>query len=143
MWFVSRRMTTHRPRNDRSSGSRGGRTRWRGRLEGLEERVVLGTFAGDLAMAGATALSPQVVAAQYQVTGGSLTGPMTLGIYRSPTATFGNSSILVGQTTLQGTDLGVGSHQVTVNLSQTLDINPSMKYVLAVADPGDAVAETS
>jgi hypothetical protein len=94
-------------------------------------------------MVGATALSPQVVAAQYQVTVQNLTGTMPLDIYRSPTATFGSSSILVGQTTLQVTDLTVGSHQVTVNLSQTLDINPSMKYVLAVADPGNTVAETT
>jgi hypothetical protein len=99
--------------------------------------------AGNLTMAGATALSPQVVSAQYQITGSDLTGTMPLDIYRSSTAAIGNSSILVGQTTLQLTDLTVGSHQVTVNLSQALDINPSMKYVLAVADPGNTVAETT
>jgi hypothetical protein len=68
---------------------------------------------------------------------------MTLGIYRSTTTTFSSSSILVGQTTLQGTDLNPGPHQVTVSLSRTLTIDPSMKYVLAVADPGNAVAEAS
>ena len=113
------------------------------RWERLEERVVLGTFAGNLAMVGATSLSPQAVSAQYQITGAPLAGPLTLGIYRSPAAAFGSSSILVGQMTLQGTDLDVGSHTVTVNLAQPLDINPSLRFVLAVADPGDAVPETS
>src|SRR5205823_10321759 len=40
-------------------------------------------------------------------------------------------------------DLDVGSHQVSVSLPQALDINPARKYVLAVADPGGQVAESS
>ena len=111
--------------------------RWLGRVEQLEERTVLATLAGQLAMISATALSPSLVTASYAVTGAPLAEPMTLGIYRSPSATFGSSSVLVGQTTLQIADLSLGSHQVSVSLTQPLDINPAEKFVLAVADPSN------
>jgi hypothetical protein len=50
---------------------------------------------------------------------------------------------LVGQTTLENAELTPGSHLVTVSLSQTLDINPSKKFELAVADSADQVPEAS
>jgi hypothetical protein len=112
-------------------------------LERLEERVALSTTLGDLAMTGATALSPQVVSAQYAVTGAAVSGPMTLAIYRSASPTFvASADVLVGQTTLAGADLGLGTHQVSVTLAQALDIDPGMKYVLAVANPGGQAAES-
>ena len=72
-----------------------------GRVEQLEERTRSRQPAGQLAMISATALSPSLVTASYAVTGAPLAVPMTLAIYRSPTSTFGSSSVLVGQTTLQ------------------------------------------
>ena len=53
---------------------------------------------------------------------------MTLAIYRAANPTFvASSDVLVGQTTLNGAELDVGTHQVAVTLSQTLDIDPAMK----------------
>jgi hypothetical protein len=109
-------------------------------MERLEERVAL-SASGNVAMVAATSLSPVSVIAQYQVTG-SLTGPMTLGIYRSPTSSFGSLSVLVGQEQLQSADLTPGTHETDVSLTQALDINPSLKFVLAVADPANQVSET-
>jgi hypothetical protein len=115
-------------------------------VESLEGRVVLSGIAQadlpDLAMTGVTSLSPQQVSAAYEITGDMLT-PMTLGIYRSATSSLDGSSVLVGQTTLQASELTPGAHQVVVSLAQPLDINPSLKDVLAVADPAGQVAETT
>jgi hypothetical protein len=113
-------------------------------VERLEERIVPSALPGELIMTGATALSPQVVSADYQVTGSALTGPMTLAIYRAPSPAFDAAhDVLAGQATLSGVELSVGSQQVTVTLSQPLDIDPAMKYVLAVANPGGQVPESS
>jgi pimeloyl-ACP methyl ester carboxylesterase len=143
MRLRSLRVTIRRVQARQARAKGRGRKAWRGYVEQLEGRIALASAVGNLAMSGATALSPQSVSAQYQVTGADLSGPMTLGIYRSPTPTFGPSSLIVGQATIQGSDLTVGPHQMTVNLSNALDINPSEKYVLAVADPGGQVAESS
>lgn len=129
-------------RRQNASGARK-HARWLGQLEQLEERTVPATLAGQLAMISATALSPSLVTASYTVTGAPLAEPMTLGVYRSPSATLGSSSVLVGQTTLQIADLSLGSHQVSVSLAQPLGINPAEKFVLAVADPSDQTGQTS
>lgn len=114
--------------------------RWRPRVERLEERVVLAP-SGNVAMLAATSLSPVSVVTRYQITG-SLTGAMTLGIYRSSTPSLDTSSVLVGQTQIDTTGLPPAVYQTTVSLTQPLDINPSLKYVLAVADSTSQIAET-
>ena len=112
--------------------------------ERLEERVVRSALPGEWIMTGATALSPQVVAADYQVTGSALTEPMTMAVYRAASPAFDAAhDVLAGQATLSGSELTVGSHRVTVPLSRPLDIDPAMKYVLVVADPGGQVPESS
>ena len=88
MWLLSRPSQMKRRLSRPTRSSRRRSIPWQGRPEPLEERVVLGTFAGSLSMVSATSLSPQVVSAQYQVTGASLGGTVTLEIYRSPTAAF-------------------------------------------------------
>jgi hypothetical protein len=87
-------------------------------------------------MQAATAASPQAVTASYQVTG-SLPGPVALDVYRSPAPSFGPGAQLAGQEPLSAADLASGTHQVTVSLSNPLDINPSEKYVLVIAHAGD------
>lgn len=140
-WEVTMRLIW--PRRYRRADSTGREKTWRGRVERLEDRAVLGILSGNLAMESVTSISPRVVSTQYEVTGLPLTGSLPLGIYRSPSETFSSSSLLVGETILQGADLDVGSHTITVDLTQPLDIDPSRKYVLAVADPGNVVSEAS
>jgi hypothetical protein len=113
-----------------------------GLLEPLEVRTLMAAPQGNIAMLSLTALRPQNVQAQYRVDG-SLAGPVTLGIYRSTIPSFSSTSLLVGQATLQGANLTAGTHQATVSLAEPLDIDPSEKFVLAVADPANQVAETS
>lgn len=106
-----------------------------GVLEPLEERVVMAAL-GAVTLETTTALSPQVVKAGYQVVG-SVSGPITLDVYRSATASYGSSSVRVGQLSLQASDLSTGAHDVDVPLTQVLDIDPSKPYVLTVAQSGD------
>jgi hypothetical protein len=98
---------------------------------------------GTITMESATAVSPQVVKAEYAVQG-TLTTPVTLDVYRSATTTFNAmTSTLVGQLALQASDLTPATHDVTVAQTQTLGINPSEKYVLAVAHIGDTTQPAS
>ncbi len=120
-----------------------GRTPRRARvgIEPLEQRLVLAT--GDLAMTAATALNPSVVVAHYAIHDSALTAGVPLDIYRSADNTFDPSDTLLGQTMLTGSQLDLGSHSVDVTLTSPLIINPSQKYVIAVANQSGVVPESN
>lgn len=104
-------------------------------LEAMEGRILL---AADLAMTGATALSPSVVVAQYTVGDQPLSGAVPVTVYRSATRSVDASSVEIGQTTLTGAALGVGTHTASVTLASPLTIDPTLKYVVVMASPQDA-----
>jgi pimeloyl-ACP methyl ester carboxylesterase len=109
-------------------------------VERLEERVVLTT--GDLAMLSATSLSPTLVAAQYAISDAPLVVDLRVVVYRSADAIFDASDIAVGQTTLSGELISIGTRTGFI-ATHPLDINPSLPFVLVVADPGNQVEESN
>jgi pimeloyl-ACP methyl ester carboxylesterase len=91
----------------------------------------------DLIMTGATALNPEVVAAEYTVSGQLAPGAtFTLAVYRAADRTLNTSQdTLLGTVTLAGNFLSPGAHTADVTLANPLGINPSERFVLVTATP--------
>jgi hypothetical protein len=106
-------------------------------LEGLEGRQLL---AASLGMTGAGSIDSHSVMVSYEVSGGDLTGPVELGVFRSDNATYEPSNDVAVATlvlnTAAGHDLTAGAHTATLALADGLPPMPSRPYVLVVANPG-------
>lgn len=97
----------------------------------------------NIAMLSATTPDSRGVTVTYQVAGTNLPA-IPLAIYRSADARFDPTADLpLGGQALSGADLTPGNHTVTVTLPGGLPIDPAHPYVLAVADPGNVVAESN
>lgn len=108
--------------------------------ESLEQRIAP---AFDIAVVGATTTDSQSVVVNYKITGDTVPASVPLGIYRSLDSSFSSTSDqLLAGVQITGSDLSVGDHQITIPVSGGLTIDPSRKFVLAVADPANAVTET-
>lgn len=117
------------------------RLRPRFQPEGLEQRIAL---AFDIAVIAATTTDSQSVLVDYTISGDTTPASVPLGIYRSADASFSASSDqLVGGLLLSGSQLTVGDHEISIPIPDGLVIDPSRKFVLAVADPANTVAETN
>ena len=131
-------------------------------VEDLEPRWVLSTTATTapaIQMISATTTDSKSVTITYQVNQPiDAATPLQFGVYRSSDNQFDSSDALVNTDTLipPGASSGqaatldqagqpataVGTHTLTIPLSQGLPPYPSKPYVLVVADPGSASATT-
>jgi hypothetical protein len=140
-----------------SSARRKESTRWRASVEGLEPRSLMtASPQPNIAMTSASTADSLGVTFAYQVEGAAITRPVTFGVYRSADDRFDPSDIPIGSVTVEAggpgqatldTDgkpaMDFGTHRITLPLADGLPPNPDHPYVLVVADPKQAVAETS
>lgn len=121
-------------------------------IESLEGRQLLTTAGPDIHMSSATTHDSRGVSFAYDVVNVSLSSLVEIGVYRSADPTFSADDLKVGSQELipSGSTAatidqagksatGVGSHQITLPLSDGLLPNPDHPYVLVVADPRGAI----
>ena len=143
--LVSPKATTRDP---------GKRTRRPG-VEGLEGRQLLATSLPDIAMVSAATRDSQSLTITYDVTGKALDAPVLFGVYRSADDRLDASDLLIGSVPVLAAGGGaptldaagrpagdVGPHTMSLALDDGLPPNPERPFVLVVADPEDAVAES-
>src|SRR5262245_62795858 len=114
--------------------------RHRPAFEALEDRTVPAAVLPDVAVLSARLETSTQIRFQYQATGSP--GAFQVGVYRSADAAFDAGDLQVGplQTV---TPHGTAVRTASVNLAGEMPIDPARKYVLVVADPGAALAESS
>ncbi len=107
----------------------------------LEERVVMAGIVippplSSISMVSATTVDSMSVTYTYQVQNAPDSGPLEIGVYRSPAPQFNPAQDqLIGTQTLTGNELTVGSHTVQDPITGGISIDPAAKYVLVVAAP--------
>src|SRR4051794_20873320 len=124
-------------------------------VEGLEERQLLATSLPNIAMVSATTRDSQSLTITYDVTGKALDAPVLFGVYRSADDRLDASDLLIGSVPVAAAGGGapaldtagqpaggVGPHTLSLPLDEGLPPNPERPFVLVVADPEDAVAES-
>ncbi len=102
-------------------------------VEPLEGRIVLDGGRADIAMLSATTTDSRSVTFRYELTlpGAASSVTAEVAFFRSIDREFSESDVPFN--TPQEVQLAAGEHAVTVSLSETLAIDPSHPYVLAVA----------
>ena len=129
-----------------------------GKAEGLERRLVMSATTPAIQMLSATTTDSKSVTIEYQVNQApDASNPIQLGVYRSSNGQFDSSDSLVDTITLAAPGSGavqgaitldqsgqsaiaVGTHQLTIPLTQGLPPYPEKPYVLVVADPSSPSA---
>jgi hypothetical protein len=124
--------------------------------EGLEDRWLPAAALPDIAMVSATTTDSRSVTIDYQIQNADIHQPITFGVYRSAGDQFNSATIPVG--TAQVFDPGsghptldqagkpataLGNHEITLPLAGGLPPDPQHPFVLVVADPANAIAESS
>jgi hypothetical protein len=124
-------------------------------VEGLEDRRLMSSSTlPDVAMISAATADSKSITFVYDVKNADVTQPLQFGFYRSPDNAYHAGDPQVGSVTIVpvgSAQIGVtldasgqpadapGRHTITVGLPAGLPLNPMNPYVLAVADPGNAV----
>jgi len=86
------------------------------------------------------------VALNYTISQANVTQLLAFNVYQSDQGSVDGSSVLLGQTTLPGSDtadLGQGSHTINLALVTPIAVNPTMPYIVVVANPDGSVQEAS
>jgi hypothetical protein len=121
--------------------SRGSTARFLPGQESLEARITPDATASPaVAMISAATEDSQGVVVSYEVApaaGADPAATFSVGIYRSADATFDSSDVFVGAGEVSA---AAGAHAETIALAGGLPLNPERPYVLAVAEPEEALA---
>jgi hypothetical protein len=138
------------------TAARGARARRKLTVEGLEDRWLPAAALPDIAMVSATTTDSRSVSIDYQIQNADIHQPITFGVYRSAEDQFDSTAIPVGTVQVFNPGSGnqtldqaglpataVGNHEVTLPLAGGLPPNPQHPFVLVVADPANAIAESS
>jgi hypothetical protein len=126
-------------------------------LEGLEDRALLSTVLPDIAMTSATTQDSRGVTVTYDIENAPINQPITFSVDRSEVPAYATPDIPAGSFTVNPPTPGqtgtldstgqsataVGHHVVTMPLPGGLPIVPADPYVVVVADPNSAIAETT
>lgn len=124
-------------------------------LEQLEDRIVPSSNLPDIQMTYATTTDSRTVSVNYNISGASLAGQnLSFNIYRSGAYDSLSGDQLLGTATIPGSDsadLSIGSHQgvkltLTNPYGQTvssLTPNTALPYIVVLADPNNAIAESA
>lgn len=124
-------------------------------LEQLEDRIVPSSNLPDIQMTYATTTDSRTVSINYNISGASLAGQnLSFNIYRSGAYDSLSGDQLLGTATIPGSDsadLSIGSHQgvkltLTNPYGQTvssLTPNTALPYIVVLADPNNAIAESA
>ena len=111
------------------------------RVEGLEGRQVLSNLLPNVAVNSAATADSHGLSVDYTVSDAPSALPITFGVYRSADAQFGPGDELVATETVAAAS--DGEHQLAIAPPGGLPIDPEHPYVLVVADPNAAIAESS
>lgn len=126
--------------------------------EGLEDRRLPASGLPNIAMLSATTVDSQSVTINYDVENAPITQPMHVQVFRSASSTLDANAVQVGpelvvspgSATISATldaagqpAESLGRHHVTLTLPGGLPPNPRHPYVVVVADPGNASAESN
>jgi hypothetical protein len=130
-------------------------------LEPLEDRSLPSAVAAapaplpDVQMIGATTTDARTIDVNYTISGAPITGqPLNFNVYRSANPTSLSGAVLLGTASLPAsdtTDLAVGQHNGLLlslqdangNPVSALTPNPSLPFVLVVANPAGTIVESN
>jgi hypothetical protein len=111
-------------------------------VETLEGRLVLSSLP-DIAVLATTAQDARDVSVTFRVQNAPVPNPFELAIDRSNINGFNASTIKIGDASIGGASLSVGTHTVSIAVPSGLVIDPSHPFVIAQANPSHAVAESN
>ncbi len=117
-------------------------------IEGMEARCLMAAPVTDIAMFSATTHDSKSVTFDYNITGANTARPVHFEVYRSAGAQLGPDAVAIAgidiPSDIPAIDPGiVGSREQTIPIPGGLPPDPKQPYVLVVADPQNAVAETN